>query len=119
MEVGASTEREGTGCHDQGCFGWQGPGFRREYVLTLWPQWCRRFAWAGLVAFTILVLVILSRYVVGSRSRPPLTAIVRFERIEDTVLASGTIQPLKLVSVGAQASGRIVRLHVALGARVV
>src|SRR5262249_24393875 len=35
-----------------------------------------------------------------------------------TVLASGVIQPSKLVSVGAQASGRIVALHVALGDQV-
>jgi macrolide-specific efflux system membrane fusion protein len=39
--------------------------------------------------------------------------------VEQTVLASGTIQPFKLVSVGAQASGRIVAMHVALGDNVV
>ena len=50
---------------------------------------------------------------------PPLAAIARIERIENTVLASGTIQPLKLVNVGAQASGRIVHLHVTLGAHIV
>jgi macrolide-specific efflux system membrane fusion protein len=47
-----------------------------------------------------------------------VTAVALLEHIEDTVLASGTIQPLKLVSVGAQASGRIVALHVALGEHV-
>jgi len=35
--------------------------------------------------------------------------------VEQTVLASGTIQPFKLVSVGAQASGRILSLNVQLG----
>lgn len=54
----------------------------------------------------------------SSDATPPLTAVVRIEHIEDTVLASGTIQPSKLVSVGAQASGRIVALHVALGDHV-
>jgi macrolide-specific efflux system membrane fusion protein len=48
----------------------------------------------------------------------PLTAVARIERIEDTVLASGTIAPVKLVSVGAQASGRILALHVSLGDEV-
>ena len=47
-----------------------------------------------------------------------MTAVARVEHIEDTVLASGTIQPSKLVSVGAQASGRILALHVALGDHV-
>jgi len=64
--------------------------------------------------------LLLSRYVLGSRgAQQPLTAVARIERIEDTVLASGTIQPLKLVSVGAQASGRIVAAHVVLGEHVV
>ena len=45
--------------------------------------------------------------------------MARIDHIEDTVLASGTIQPSKLVNVGAQASGRIVALHVALGDHVV
>jgi len=44
--------------------------------------------------------------------------VARIEHIEVTVLASGTIQPSKLVSVGAQASGRIVTLHVTLGDQV-
>lgn len=44
--------------------------------------------------------------------------MAKIERIEDTVLASGVIQPSRLVSVGAQASGRIVALHVALGEHV-
>jgi membrane fusion protein, macrolide-specific efflux system len=44
-----------------------------------------------------------------------LTAPVEVADVEQTVLASGTIEPHKLVSVGAQASGRIIALHVALG----
>jgi macrolide-specific efflux system membrane fusion protein len=47
-----------------------------------------------------------------------LYAVAHIVDIEDTVLAMGTIQPLKLVSVGAQASGRIVAMHVALGDNV-
>jgi macrolide-specific efflux system membrane fusion protein len=64
--------------------------------------------------------LLLWRCVLPSRSKPPpFTAVARIEHIEETVLASGTIQPRKLVSVGAQASGRIVALHVGLGDHVV
>jgi len=52
------------------------------------------------------------------RSAPPLTAVAQVKRIEDSVLANGTIAPVKLVSVGGQASGRILALHVALGDEV-
>ena len=55
-------------------------------------------------------------------SPPPapqvITAPVAREDIEDTVLASGTIQAQKEVSVGAQVSGQIKRLHVQLGDKV-
>lgn len=55
-------------------------------------------------------------------SKPPepqvITAKATVEALEDTVLASGTIQAQKEVSVGAQVSGQIKRLHVALGDRV-
>src|SRR5882724_5290228 len=52
---------------------------------------------------------------------PPrlLTASVSIADVEQTVLATGTIQPRKLVSVGAQASGRILALHVALGDQLI
>lgn len=55
-------------------------------------------------------------------SPPPapqvITAKVERDDIEDTVLASGTIQADKEVSVGAQVSGQIRRLHVQLGDKV-
>jgi macrolide-specific efflux system membrane fusion protein len=47
-----------------------------------------------------------------------MTAVVKKGNIEDTVLASGTLKPIKLVAVGAQVSGRITKLHVALGQTV-
>lgn len=47
-----------------------------------------------------------------------ITAKVEYDDIEDTVLASGTIQADKEVSVGAQVSGQIKRLHVELGDKV-
>lgn len=55
-----------------------------------------------------------------STSRPPatLTATVDHANIEETVLATGTLQAAKLVSVGAQASGQLKSLKVALGQAV-
>jgi macrolide-specific efflux system membrane fusion protein len=47
-----------------------------------------------------------------------ITAKVSVEDLEDTVLASGTIQAAKEVNVGAQVSGQIKRLYVELGDRV-
>jgi macrolide-specific efflux system membrane fusion protein len=67
----------------------------------------------------IVLVLIVTKHMLASRSQQePLTAVARIEHIEETVLASGTIQPFKLVSVGAQASGRILALHVALGDQV-
>jgi membrane fusion protein, macrolide-specific efflux system len=51
------------------------------------------------------------------KAKPPevITAAVERGDIEDTVLATGTIRPIKQVSVGAQVSGQIRKLHVKLG----
>ncbi|UFZ03906.1 efflux RND transporter periplasmic adaptor subunit [Bradyrhizobium ontarionense] len=46
------------------------------------------------------------------------TAPVTIGDIEQTVLATGTLKPVKLVAVGAQASGRLVALNVKLGQKV-
>jgi membrane fusion protein, macrolide-specific efflux system len=55
-----------------------------------------------------------------TRDRPPeaVTAVAAIGAIDTAVLASGTLQPRTLVNVGAQASGRIMALHVTLGAHV-
>jgi len=47
-----------------------------------------------------------------------LTAQVTRGEIEQTVEATGTLEPKKIVSVGAQASGRVEALHVELGQTV-
>ncbi|MDB5653186.1 MAG: secretion protein HlyD [Tardiphaga sp.] len=47
-----------------------------------------------------------------------VTAPVKFSDIEETVLASGTLKPIKMVAVGAQVSGRVVSLKVAVGDKV-
>jgi macrolide-specific efflux system membrane fusion protein len=55
-------------------------------------------------------------------TRPPprfLTAPATIGDVEQTVLASGTLQPLRIVDVGAQVSGQVKSLKVALGDHVV
>lgn len=47
-----------------------------------------------------------------------VTAQVVRGNIEHTVLATGVLEPTRLVNVGAQASGRVQRLHVTLGQQV-
>ncbi|MEL0637019.1 efflux RND transporter periplasmic adaptor subunit [Marinomonas sp. TI.3.20] len=49
---------------------------------------------------------------------PPTTALVRLGTVEETVLASGTMEAKQLVSVGARVSGQIETLAVALGDKV-
>lgn len=67
-----------------------------------------------------IALGLLGFYFVMRSSKTPryLTVPVEAMDLEASVLASGTIEPLKLVSVGAQASGRILSLQVHLGDRV-
>lgn len=48
-----------------------------------------------------------------------VTAPVMRGDVEEAVLASGTLKPAKLVAVGAQASGRITRVAVSLGQKVI
>lgn len=47
-----------------------------------------------------------------------LTAPVSRATIEETVMAEGTVKPLRLVAVGAQASGRILSVDVTVGQQV-
>lgn len=49
---------------------------------------------------------------------PPTTAVVRRGTVEETVLASGTMEAKQLVSVGARVSGQIETLAVAFGDEV-
>ena len=75
---------------------------------------------------TWLILAVLALAAWGIKvkwfSSPPapqvITADVELGDMEDTVLASGTIEAIKQVSVGAQVSGQVKRLHVALGEQV-
>jgi macrolide-specific efflux system membrane fusion protein len=49
---------------------------------------------------------------------PQMTAVAAIGDVEDAVLATGTLKPARLVAVGAQASGRILSVKVALGQKV-
>jgi macrolide-specific efflux system membrane fusion protein len=74
--------------------------------------------WVGLV----LLLAVLAYFGMrGMRSEPPprlATSPAVIADIEDTVIATGTLESSLLVSVGAQASGQIKSLKVQLGQQV-
>jgi macrolide-specific efflux system membrane fusion protein len=60
---------------------------------------------------------------INGRSAPTpdtgiISAVVKTGDIEETVLASGILKPVKLVAVGAQVSGRLTSLKVSLGQKV-
>ncbi len=81
------------------------------------------FRRAGL-AFAILALLagagvlVFHDDIVSEKSSSSITAAVGRGEIEESVLASGTFKPIKLVAVGAQVSGRITALNVALGEKI-
>jgi membrane fusion protein, macrolide-specific efflux system len=70
---------------------------------------------SGLVVLVAAAWAIKHFYFAPTPAPQVITAKVSVDDIEDTVLASGTIQADKEVSVGAQVSGQIKRLYVDLG----
>lgn len=78
-----------------------------------------RRAWrvaAGVAAAVVAVLA--ASWWPGQEAPQFATAVAAPADIENAVVATGTIKPSKLVSVGAQASGRIESLRVSLGDKV-
>ena len=71
----------------------------------------------GLLVALALALLLVTRFTSNSNANL-VTAPVTIGDIEQTVLATGTLKPVKLVAVGAQASGRLVALNVKLGQKV-
>ncbi|HEX5372427.1 MAG TPA: efflux RND transporter periplasmic adaptor subunit, partial [Aquabacterium sp.] len=77
--------------------------------------------WLGWKFWLVLVVLAAAGWGIKVRWFSPaeapqvITAPVERSDLEDTVLASGTIEAVKQVSVGAQVSGQIKRLHVKLG----
>ncbi|MBB3196999.1 efflux RND transporter periplasmic adaptor subunit [Roseateles terrae] len=77
----------------------------------------------GRLVLLLVVLVVLGFIVKAVWFSPPpppqvTTAVVERGDLEESVLATGTINAYKLVSVGARATGEVKRLHVALGDQV-
>jgi macrolide-specific efflux system membrane fusion protein len=77
--------------------------------------------WKGLILLLVLGLVgwgIKVKWFSKAVAPQVITADAELADMEDTVLASGTIVPVKQVSVGAQVSGQVKHLYVALGDKV-
>lgn len=61
----------------------------------------------------------LAAWLLGGEARPVhMSALVERADIERSVLASGVLQPIRKVDVGAQVNGQLKRLHVRLGQAV-
>ncbi|MEA5115451.1 MAG: macrolide transporter subunit MacA [Geobacteraceae bacterium] len=72
-----------------------------------------------IAAAVLLVTGILGKKLLFSRDAPAfITASVTRMDIEESVLASGTMEALKTVDVGAQVSGQLKKLYVKLGDEV-
>ena len=71
----------------------------------------------GLLVVLAVTVLLITRFT-GNPNANLATAPVTIGDIEQTVLATGTLKPVKLVAVGAQASGRLVALNVKLGQKV-
>ncbi|MCZ8409528.1 efflux RND transporter periplasmic adaptor subunit [Achromobacter dolens] len=73
-----------------------------------------------LIAVVLLIIAFGVRAAFFSSPQPPTFAVAEVVRgnLEDSVLASGTMDAIERVSVGAQATGQLKSLKVALGDRV-
>jgi macrolide-specific efflux system membrane fusion protein len=76
--------------------------------------------WRLLIAVVVLVVAALAVHAHFRKPPPPAITTSAATRgdLEIDVLATGTIEAAKLVSVGAQATGEVKRLYVALGDKV-
>ena len=75
--------------------------------------------YVAIAAAVLVVLALVKTCAFPSRPAPRyLTAPAAVGDVEQTVLASGTLQPLRLVDVGSQVSGQVKSLKVALGDHV-
>lgn len=72
--------------------------------------------WAA--ACTALIALLVWRPWHGAEPPKDLTGTVRRGEIRDTVSATGTLEPSRLVQMGAQVTGQLKALHAGLGDRV-
>lgn len=82
------------------------------------PWWKGWKFWVALLVLAGISWGVKSVWFPAAQAPQVITASVSRGDLEDAVLASGTIEAIKQVSVGAQASGQIRKLHVQLGDRV-
>ncbi|WP_249122811.1 MULTISPECIES: efflux RND transporter periplasmic adaptor subunit [unclassified Bradyrhizobium] len=79
----------------------------------------RRWPWALAIAGVVVVGGWgLWRWLGPAPTANLLTAPVTLGDVEQSVLATGTLKPARLVAIGAQVSGRLVSLKVALGQQI-
>ncbi|WP_455814671.1 efflux RND transporter periplasmic adaptor subunit [Pseudomonas graminis] len=81
----------------------------------------KHFWYYGTVAVAIVAAIFFGYHFYSERVviSPPLTAMVSRQTLEETVLASGIMQPIQKVDVGSQASGQLTRLLVKPGDAVI
>lgn len=70
---------------------------------------------AALAAIGLAMAGAFSGIAAGPADDALLTASVQRGSIEETVLANGTLEPVRMVNVGAQVTGQLRTLHVSLG----
>ena len=73
---------------------------------------------AATVILALVAMVATSHYLdarATANGTAFITAEARVRPLERTVLASGVLEPARLVSVGARASGQVMKLHVKVG----
>ncbi len=80
----------------------------------------RRGIWIALIVVGVLLLGFAIKGMVfpADKNTGMATARVTVGDVEQTVLATGTLEPVNLVSVGAQVSGQVTSLKVELGQQV-
>lgn len=79
----------------------------------------RRVITIGALALIALLAVLLLRNWMFPEEAPKiLSAPATIGTVEETVLATGTLKPARLVAVGAQASGRVTEIAVELGQKI-
>lgn len=78
----------------------------------------RRLAVIGTVIVVAGAGWALKNRLYPAKAASAVTSPVKRGDIEETVLASGTLKPIKMVAVGAQVSGRVISLKVGVGAKV-
>ncbi|MGB1465055.1 MAG: efflux RND transporter periplasmic adaptor subunit [Alcanivorax nanhaiticus] len=84
-------------------------------------NWIRRYPKTAGVLLILLLLMLVSGWRWGIASSPQIqwqTVTVERGDVEELVTALGTLEPSDYVDVGAQVSGQLTRLHVAVGDRV-